>query len=106
MGGWLRTQHSILKHPTLNFLEALFLLDLLLLQLLTDNHHPSQGLGAARRKEGPGLIIETPGEFMLDPPRPLSLILHQHPVAAFRIHFPKQDVAKHQTRASAQGARV
>lgn len=37
--------------------------------------------GAAQRKGWPGLISETPRELTLDPPSPLSLILHQHPVA-------------------------
>lgn len=59
-----------------------FLLDLLLLQLLTDNRHSYQELGAAQRKGRPGLIVEMPRELTLDPPRPLSLILHQHAVAA------------------------
>lgn len=59
-----------------------FLLDLLLLQLLTDNRHSYQELGAAQRKGRPGLIVEMPRELTLDPPRPLSLILHQHTVAA------------------------
>lgn len=84
--------HSILKHPTLNVLGPLFPLELLLAQPLADNHYSSQEVGAAPRNGGPGLTVDTPRGFTLEPPRPFSLILHQHPVTAFCIHSPKQDV--------------
>lgn len=38
----------------------------------------------------PILVSETPRKFKLDPPRPFSLILNQHPVTAFCTHCLKQ----------------